>query len=52
MKIYILTWMDFNDEYYPFENSRAFFDKEKAMKAEEKYLLEYDTYIYEVEVEE
>lgn len=52
MKIYILTWMDFYDENYPFENSRGFLTMEKAQDAEMEYMDEYETYIYEVEVEE
>ncbi len=52
MKIYILTWKDFFDENYPFENTRAFLTKEKALEAVKKYMEDYDTYIYDVEVEE
>lgn len=52
MKIYVLTWREDWEEGYPFENSCAFLTKEKALKAEEKYEFECDTYIYEIEVEE
>lgn len=52
MKIYILTWMDPCDEFYPFENTRAFLTKQKAAEVEKRYWPEYETYIYEVEVED
>lgn len=54
MKIYILTWTEeYCDEVYPFDNTRGFLTKEKALEAEREYLEKcYDTFIYEVEVEE
>lgn len=52
MKIYILVWSDWNDETFPLDRARAFFDKEKAKRIAEKYDREYETYVFDLEVEE